>query len=523
MDKAPSFETLLSELSVALLRATAETVDREVALALERLGTYVGVQHVTLIEFTGNPAERPFTYSWSVPPSPTPIVTPEIVAKLTGSWYHTTLLKGETVRFTDALRQLPPEAVFERQYCERWDARSMLAVPIQVGERIACAIALRSVGRTVEWPDLVVERAGEIGQILANAVYRKRAEESLRQNLEEIRSLKERIEQENLYLREELRSIREYEEIVGRSPALKQALALLEVVAPTDTSVLLLGETGTGKELFAHALHDQSPRMNRPFVTVNCAAIPASLLESELFGHEKGAFTGAISAKMGRFEVSDGGTIFLDEVGDLAMDLQAKILRVLQDHDVTRVGATRSRTVDVRVVAATNRDLGRAMSEGKFREDLYYRLGVFTIQLPPLRERLEDIPLLVWSFIQRRQAGLGRHVERIPRKAMEALSSYRWPGNVRELENVVERALVLSPGKTLKLDEAFVAVGAGTQPAHKSHRFDDLARDHIRVVLEQCGWKINGKGNAAEALGLNPNTLRSRMKKLGIRRPARRS
>ena len=519
MEQVSEFESMLAELSITLLKATADRVDLEVTLALERLATLMGVQHATLIEFPGGSTMQPFVYSWALAPSPTPLVTPEIVAKLMGSWYHRTLLQGQIVRLSDVFQQLPPEAEMERQYVRHWDARSMLAVPIRVGGRIACAIALRAVGRTVEWPDLVVERVGVFGQVLANAVYRKRAEEALRQNLVEILELKTRIESENLYLREELRSIQEYKEIVGRSPALKQALALLEVVAPTNTSVLLLGETGTGKELFAHALHDQSPRKHSPFVTVNCAAIPASLLESELFGHEKGAFTGAIATKVGRFELADGGTLFLDEVGDLEMDLQAKLLRVLQDHEVTRVGATRSRKVDVRIVAATNRDLGQVMSEGKFRQDLYYRLGVFTIRIPALRERLEDIPLLVWSFIQRRQAGLGRSVERIPRRAMEALSSYGWPGNVRELENVIERALILSPGKTLKLDEAFVEGQGAARPARKTRRLEDLERDHIRAVLEQCRWSINGKGNAAEALGLNPNTLRSRMKKLGIKRP----
>ena len=521
MERASSFERLLSELSIALLKAPAETLDSHVSLAMERMGSHFGAQQATLIEFAEDSTPAPFVYTWSDPPFPTTLTTPKMVAELTGSWYHKTLLKGETIRLSDALRQLPPESEWERRYCESRGIRSILTVPLQVGGRITCAISIRTVGETVEWPDLTVERLGAVGQILANAVYRKRAEESLRRNVAEIQELKERIERENLYLREELRSIREYEEIVGRSPALKQALALLEVVAPTDTSVLLLGETGTGKELFAHALHEQSPRKDRPFVTVNCAAIPSSLLESELFGHEKGAFTGAISTKVGRFEVADGGTLFLDEVGDLAMDLQAKLLRVLQDHEVTKVGATRSRKVDVRVVAATNRDLGKAMSEGHFRQDLYYRLGVFTIRLPPLRERLEDIPLLAWAFIQRRQAGLGRSVERIPRRAMEALSSYGWPGNVRELENVIERALILSPGKTLKLDEAFGQGPGEVQPAPKTRRMEDLERDHIRAVLDQCGWRINGPGNAAEVLGRNPNTLRSRMKKLGIQRPTR--
>jgi formate hydrogenlyase transcriptional activator len=514
---------MISELSIRLLKATPGAVDREVTLALGRLGEYFRAQHATLVEFMEGSTPSPFIYTWSDPPSPTPLTTPEMVASLTGSWYHKTLLKAETIRLSDVFRQLPSDAEWERRYCESRGIRSLLTVPLQVGGRITCAISIRAVGEPAEWSDLMVERLGAAGQILANAVYRKRAEDILRRNLAEIRELKEHIEKENLYLREEIRGIREYKEIVGRSPALMHALALLEQVAPLDTTVLLLGETGTGKELFAHALHDQSPRRDHPFVTVNCAAIPSSLLESELFGHEKGAFTGAVSSKVGRFEMADGGTLFLDEVGDLEMDLQAKLLRVLQDREVTRVGATRSRKMNVRVVSATNRPLERAMAEGKFRQDLFYRLGVFTIKIPPLRERLEDVPLLAWAFIQRRQPGLGRSVERIPRRAMEALSSYAWPGNVRELENVLERALVLSPGKTLKLDEALGATPGEVHPAPKTRRLEDLERDHILAVLGQCGWKINGPGNAAEVLGRNPNTLRSRMKKLGISRPTRKT
>jgi transcriptional regulator with GAF, ATPase, and Fis domain len=284
-----------------------------------------------------------------------------------------------------------------------------------------------------------------------------------------------------------------------------------------STPVLLLGETGTGKELLARAIHTRSKRSERPLVKVNCAAIPSSLVESELFGHEKGAFTGATSSKPGRFEVADGGTLFLDEVGELPLEIQAKLLRVLQDGEFERLGSNTTRTVDVRIIAATNRNLERGRAEGTFREDLFYRLSTFPIRVPPLRERREDIPLLVWDWIQRRRGELDRHIERVPERAMEALIRYPWPGNVRELGNVIERAMILSLGPVLQLDGVFDP--AAMPAADAAERIDQVERAHFEQVLERCGWRINGNGNAAEILGMHPNTLRSRLKKLGIARP----
>ena len=325
----------------------------------------------------------------------------------------------------------------------------------------------------------------------------------------------------------------DFADVVGRSPALGRVLERVSQVAPTSSTVLLLGETGTGKELLAQAIHERSPRRAKAFIKVNCAALPASLIETELLGHEKGAFTGAIAAHPGRFELADGGTLFLDEIGDLAVELQSKLLRVLQDGEVQRLGATRPRKVDVRLVAATNQDLERAMAEGRFRRDLYYRLSVFPIQIPPLRERREDIPLIAWAFVERRQKDLGRRIDEIPRDVMDALVAYDWPGNVRELENVLERALILSPGKTLCLDDALRGSGHAAGPVAASpavasppgagsasdHSFDAMAREHVRAVLERCAWRINGPGGAAEVLAVHPNTLRSRMKRLGLARP----
>jgi transcriptional regulator with GAF, ATPase, and Fis domain len=342
---------------------------------------------------------------------------------------------------------------------------------------------------------------------------------ALETSLREVTELKERLEAENVVLRQEVRRSHGFDEIVGTSLALGRMLAQVEQVAPTDVPVLLLGETGTGKDLVARALHDRSLRRERPFVIVNCAALPATLVESELFGHEKGAFTGAVQRTIGRFEVAHGGTLFLDEIGELPPEVQAKLLRVLQTGEFERLGSAKTTRVDVRLIAATNRDLEREVREGRFRADLFYRLSVFPISLPPLRERSEDIPLLVWHFIGRRQAGLGRSVKRVPERLMRAFAAYAWPGNVRELENLVDRALIMTTGETLAADPAFLEAAPVKPPVGPQASLAEAERAHIRAVLDECGWRISGKGNAAERLGLKRSTLQVRMKKLGLARP----
>jgi len=350
----------------------------------------------------------------------------------------------------------------------------------------------------------------------------KQAEQELREAFQKIDQLRERLQEENVYLREETGSNRGYKDIVGQSEVLRLALGKIEHVAGTNANVLLLGETGTGKELFARAVHNQSPRKQRPLVKVNCAALPGSLIESELFGHIKGAFTGALDDKVGRFQLADGGTLFLDEIGELAPELQTKLLRVLQEGEFERVGGGETLEVDVRIIAATNRDVQEAMDAGRLRPDLYYRLAVFPVEIPPLRLRREDIPLLVWHFIEKKQRGLGKNISQIPKKVMNALTQYDWPGNVRELENVVERAMILSLGPTLTLAGAFAKPAQNRRADGSSCNLEDVERAHIVGVLEDCDWTIKGPGNTADRLGLKPSTLHSRMKKLGIQRPPRR-
>jgi formate hydrogenlyase transcriptional activator len=338
---------------------------------------------------------------------------------------------------------------------------------------------------------------------------------------QEIEALKDQLHQEKVYLEEEVRTAHDFGDIVGESAALRRVLKQVEAVAPTDSTVLVCGETGTGKELIARALHDLSPRRERTFVKVNCAAIPTGLLESELFGHEKGAFTGAISQKVGRFELAHRGTLFLDEVGDIPPELQPKLLRVLQEQEFERLGSTKTLRVDVRLVAATNRDLAGMVGEGRFRNDLYYRLNVFPVVLPPLREREGDIPRLVRHFTQRFARRMGRRIETIPTAVMDALVRYPWPGNIREMQNVIERAVILSPGLSLQIPPGDLPPAA-TQapvPAGAAGTLADAEREHILGVLRETGWVLGGPKGAAARLGMKRSTLQWKMKRLGISRP----
>jgi PAS domain S-box-containing protein len=346
---------------------------------------------------------------------------------------------------------------------------------------------------------------------------RKEMEGRLREQLEEIERLKLQLEQENIYLRDEIRLQHRHEEIVGRSAAMKKVLAQVEQVAGTESTVLLQGETGTGKELLARAIHNLSNRKDRPLITINCAALPPTLIETELFGRERGAYTGAMTSMAGRFEVADRSTLFLDEIGELSLDLQVKLLRVLEEGRFERLGSTKSLQVNVRIIAATNRDLAQEVAAGRFRRDLYYRLNVFPISIPPLRERSEDIPPLVWAFVKQYEKKLGKRVDHIARKDMDAMQRYPWPGNAREVRNIVEHAMITSTGEAFRLrppqpESAEISTNGNLA---------DIERLHILGILEKTGWRVTGKGGAAEILGMKRTTLQSKMKKLGITRPGR--
>ncbi len=364
----------------------------------------------------------------------------------------------------------------------------------------------------------IFDNAGEVAQIVESCrdiTERKAAETKLKTALAEITQLKDRLQLANAYLWQKVRLQQGRDQIVGASPGIKAVLSQIEQVGPTESTVLIQGETGTGKELVARAVHALSARKQRAMIHVNCAALPGALIESELFGREKGAYTGALSKQMGRFESADKSTIFLDEIAELPLEVQGTLLRVLEHGQFEHLGSSRTTAVDVRVIAATNRDLGQEVRQGSFREDLYYRLNVFQISVPPLRERLEDVPQLAWVFVDLFSKSMGKSIEVISQSSMDALQRYTWPGNVRELKNMIERAMILCNGPTLR-----IPVPVPARPIGRTNRtLESVEREHIESVLRITGWRVRGTGGAAEILGLKPTTLDARMAKLGIQRP----
>jgi formate hydrogenlyase transcriptional activator len=386
--------------------------------------------------------------------------------------------------------------------------RSVVCMPLLTRDRVLGTISLASLRDAAFQQgdvDLLVQVASQVAIAVENALA-----------FQEIGELKNKLAQEKLYLEDEIRSEMNFDEIVGECPSLRAVLKQAETVAPTDSTVLITGETGTGKELIARAIHNLSPRREHTFVKVNCAAIPTGLLESELFGHERGAFTGAISQRIGRFELAHGGTIFLDEIGDIPIELQPKLLRVLQEQEFERLGSTQTVRVDVRLVAATNRDLGEMVAGRIFRSDLYYRLRVFPIHMPPLRERQEDIPALVRYFVQKHSRRMNRTVETIPADTLEQLVRYPWPGNIRELENLIERAVIVSPGSTLRVPLS--EIKHPPEPAGGALTLRAAEREHITRALEATNWVLAGPRGAAARLGMKRTTLQSKMRKLGLRK-----
>jgi transcriptional regulator with GAF, ATPase, and Fis domain len=431
-------------------------------------------------------------------------------------WYAGELSAGRDVILNTIPGDLPSGAVPERRYTLAIGMKALLTVRLDIGGRLAWSLSTSSFRSARAWTEDEVLRLRSVGALLASAGERVMLAQDVSQRLAQIEELKSRLRVETDNRRGGDHGEHDWEEVVGNSPPLLSVLAMIDSVAPTSSTVLLLGETGTGKELMARVIHGRSPRRDGPLVAINCAAIPATLIESELFGHEKGAFTGALTARAGRFEMAHGGTLFLDEIGDLPSEIQIKLLRVLQRREFERLGSTRTLNVNVRLIAATHRDLEAEVRAGRFRSDLFYRLNVFPIRLPPLRERPEDIPLLLWSFVEKLQSTMGRHIRSVLEKDLTRLRAYSWPGNVRELENLVERALILSTDGTLALAAAFGSDPTAPGTFEVPLRLEDVDRRHIAAVLQESGGRIAGPGNAAERLGLHPNTLRSRMEKLGI-------
>ena len=508
-----AFERLLADLSVRFANVPDDNVETEIANAQQQLIAFLGFDRSSFAEFTAD--------GWievisavaqdGVEPHPRGPVPK------TFSWYVDETRSGRLVVIR-SLDDLPPEARDVADYIRQYGVRSHIGIPLSIGGRVVAVIAFAAFHATRPWPEDLIRRLKIVGEVFAQALARKRESHKLKEALEENRRLRERLERENAYLRQ-VAEVRSVHGLVSRSARFKAVVEEVRQVAPAEATVLLLGETGTGKEVLAQAIHDLSSRKDHPMVKVSCAALPSTLIEAELFGREKGAYTGALARQAGRFEVAHGSTIFLDEIGELPLDLQPKLLRVLQEGEFERVGSTRTIKVDARVIAATNRPLSRFVAEGRFREDLFYRLNVFPIDVPPLRERGEDIEMLAWAFIKEFSQSIGKPIERIADESLAAMQAYPWPGNIRELRNMVERAIIRARSPTLHLTFSAEQLQS-PQPAPASETPDRTERAHIKEMLEKCGWRIRGAGGAAERLGVKPTTLESRMKKFGIARPA---
>jgi len=518
-----SFEALLMNLSASFINVKSEALDTCINNALKSIVMFLCVDRGTVGWFDRGQGVMRVTHSFAVDG-----IDP--VSQLIGEAqvpYLTRHIREGKSLFIEQLEDLPAAAATDVDFARRSGVKSAAAVPLAVSGTVLGLVSFASLRAEREWSPLVSRRLQLIGEVFANALLRRMKETELVRAYENICLLKERADREKTIWREHVISRHGTRNIIGESMQMQKLLHRVEQVAQTDSTVLVLGETGTGKELITTAIHERSHRSKRPYIRVNCGALAPTLFESELFGYEKGAFTGALKNTPGRFEIADGGSIVLDEIGELPMELQPKLLRVLQDGQFERVGSSKTRVADVRLIASTNRDLETMALEGEFRLDLFYRLGIFPITVPPLKEHKEDIPTLTAYFVERLQPNLFKKIKRIPDREIDKLMSYDWPGNVRELKNVIERSLILSSGSELIVTE----LGRGHQRSGKKpvrvsdsepstvKTLVDVEREHIRSVCERCRWKIEGVGGAAEMLDINPNTLRSRMKKLGISKP----
>jgi len=505
-----AFERLLGDLSARFTNIPAEQVESEIQIAQTLLRQFLGFDRSTFGEFQVDGSLVVLSSTAVEGFEATPLG--QLPTQL--KWFLGQLRAGEIVVTPNAVVDLPSEAAAEAEYCRRTGLVSHLAIPLRIGGHIIGAIAFSAFRETRNWPGDLIARLKLVGEVFAQAIARKREQEKLLSAMAEVKVLKDLLERENIYLRHAA-EISRPQGLTSHSPCFLSVIEEIAQVAQTSSTVLLLGETGSGKEVLAQAIHDASARKGRPMIKVNCAALPASLIESELFGREKGAFTGALARQAGRFEIADGSTIFLDEVGELPLELQPKLLRVLQEGEFERLGGTKTIRVDARVIAATNRPLAQAVREGKFREDLFYRLDVFPIEVPPLRERREDIPMLSWTFVKEFSNSMGKLIEEIADNSMAALQEYNWPGNIRELRNVIERAMILSHGPKLCIKLSHTTLRPIAVKA-MAGSLDEAERVIILQAVEHCNWRIRGSNGAAALLDVKPTTLESRIKKLGL-------
>lgn len=504
------FESILSETSAAFLSfKMMGNVDEQIESTLARLLNYFGGDRCGLIKLDLIKKKSRITHAFYREGFEQVAPDTDLVALF--PWTFNRSGEGLCVHFSD-VSELPTEANVDRQSWESMGVKSALQIPLPVLDDTCFLILIQSLTSIISWPLETFPRLKLLGEVLTNAIYKKMADETIKNSLQEIKKLNTKLEHEAEYLRREVHAANIHKEIVGQGESIKKVLYMVAQVASTSSTVLVCGETGTGKELIAQAIHEDSPRRGKLMVKVNCASLPSALIESELFGREKGAYTGALTRQMGRFELADGSTLFLDEISELPMELQAKLLRVLQEGEFERLGSPKTIKVDVRVIAATNRDLFKEVKKGRFREDLYYRLNVFPLVVPPLRERQEDIPVLVWEFVRVFNEKMGKRIQRIPKGKMAMLQAHSWPGNIRELRNVIEYAAIVSSGDELNIK----LPNHSHNDSNHSVTLEEMESSHILSILRKTGWRIKGEDGAAQILGINPATLYSRMKKLGI-------
>jgi len=513
------FQEVVASISSRLITTPDDALDETIEDCLRLACEFAASDRVTLIWFHKEESRAELLYYWNEHGG-----APWLDVSIDSfPWISKQILNGNAVAVDDI--QALPDDIRDKQLLTELGLRSLAVLPMVIGGEAVGTCGFGNIETRRGWSSRQLQDLQVVSDLLANVIDRLNTKKTLDGVLDELRQSSDRLQAENVYLRQEIRSTHGFNELVGESDELIACLQQVAQVAATNTTVLILGETGTGKELIARAVHERSDRSDRALVKVNCAALPENLVESELFGHEKGAFTGADSSKRGRFDLADGGTLFLDEIGDLPLDLQGKLLRVLQEGEFERVGGSESIKIDVRILAATNRRLQEAVDHGDFRADLFYRINTFPITLPALRERKSDIPMLVEHFIAKHAQSLGRDVNAVSTAMMDHLQAFSWPGNVRELESVVQRALISSDDHVLQLAEpldisrrAMTENTVGTVDNPLDLRAAE--KEHIASILGQTEWKIAGPGGAAAKLGVPPSTLRSKMKKLGLQKSA---
>ena len=515
LETVVAFERLVADIAVRFVNVRPGGIDGLIVESQQRIAEALDLDRCVLWQFTKDEEDLVYTHGWMRPEFEQ--IPPGVSARKEYPWFFEKVKANEAV-WNDTVEDVPSQ--HDRENMKRIGTAANVVLPVPAEGRVLGALSFGSITKARKWDPEVIDRLRLVAAVFGQGLARRDDLARLQSALGEVERLKDRLADENVQLRDAMRSFRSSATIAAGSRAVRKSLEMVASVAPTDASVLLHGETGTGKELFAQEIHRQSPRAGHDMVRVNCAAIPTALHESELFGRERGAYTGALSRQAGRFELAHGTTIFLDEIGELPLDAQAKILRVLQERTIERLGGTKAIPVDVRVIAATNRDLDAEMRARTFREDLYYRLNVFPIVVPPLRERIEDIPDLVWTFVDEFCRSFNKKIQSISRDSLEALQRYSWPGNVRELRNLIERAVILSNGPRLVVEPPFAA---RNEPVEAPTSLVEVEANHILGVLERTGWRVRGAGGAAEVLRMNPTTLDSRMLRLGIRRPAKQS